>query len=240
MKLPKYLTTITTFSKILAMILFILLPILGFKFGMDYQKKINTQTLDSQKENKNVIKTPAPLPIASPVKIPSLNKPGWFRYMSDDLDYYLDYPNTYIYNKQGDEEEISFEKNLVKTPHGIDNYINLIKDQSIQETKEKISELKKMVIGEKKVVTIDQPDKDMNQFRTYERLPDNYVDNKKMKTFVNKKPFESPEGTSYYLYMYEGKVDYIFGTLTTESKDSLDNISYSEFKEIISTIRFLD
>jgi len=80
----------------------------------------------------------------------------------------------------------------------------------------------------------------MDQFRTYERLPDIYIDNKRMKTFVNKKPFEVGEGTSYYLYIYEGKVDYIFGGLTSESKDSLDNISFSEFKEIISTIRFLD
>ena len=41
MQLPKYLTTVTTFSKILAMILFIALPILGFKLGMSYQKNIN-------------------------------------------------------------------------------------------------------------------------------------------------------------------------------------------------------
>lgn len=233
MKIPKSLTTVTTFSKILAMILFVMLPILSFKLGMSYQKKLNVLPF---------VATPTSTLIPSPVKIkiPSPNKPGWLRYMRDDFDFYLDYPNTYGYNKQGDDDEILFEKNLVKTPHGVDNYIDVIKGQSFHQTKEKINELKKMIIGEKKVVTIDQFDPIMDQFNTYERLQDVFIDNKRMKAFVNRKSFESPEGTSYYLYIYEDKVDYIFGTLTTESKDSLDNISYSEFKEIISTVRFLD
>lgn len=40
MKLPKYLTTVTIFSKYLALVLFILFPIIGFYFGRYYQTGI--------------------------------------------------------------------------------------------------------------------------------------------------------------------------------------------------------
>jgi len=41
MKTSNEFTTVTTFSKILALILFITLPIIGFLFGMNYQKIIS-------------------------------------------------------------------------------------------------------------------------------------------------------------------------------------------------------
>lgn len=41
MKLPKSFTTVTPLSKILALILLILLPILGFYFGLEYQKALS-------------------------------------------------------------------------------------------------------------------------------------------------------------------------------------------------------
>jgi hypothetical protein len=45
MKLPKYLTTVTPFSKTLAIILFVFLPVYGFIFGMEYnQIQIQSQT----------------------------------------------------------------------------------------------------------------------------------------------------------------------------------------------------
>src|SRR3989344_2760283 len=50
MTLPKELTTVTSFSKILALILFITLPILSFIFGMNYQK--NREEYDMKKIQK--------------------------------------------------------------------------------------------------------------------------------------------------------------------------------------------
>src|SRR5260221_1389123 len=41
-KLPKSLTTVTTFSKTLALIMFILFPILGFFLGIQYQATTTT------------------------------------------------------------------------------------------------------------------------------------------------------------------------------------------------------
>lgn len=40
-KLPEWATTVTPFSKLLALILFITLPFLCFFLGMDYQKKLD-------------------------------------------------------------------------------------------------------------------------------------------------------------------------------------------------------
>lgn len=56
-KLPSWLTTVTTFSKILAMILFISLPFLGFYLGMQYQQKITVIPIVSE-----VQKLPTPSP----------------------------------------------------------------------------------------------------------------------------------------------------------------------------------
>ncbi len=51
MKLPKYLVTVTPLSKLVALILFILLPILGFFLGMYYQQKIYTEVSAVRIEN---------------------------------------------------------------------------------------------------------------------------------------------------------------------------------------------
>jgi len=75
MNIPKQLTTVTTFSKVLAGILFILLPVLGFYLGMHYQKIVNeTALLES-----NVISPPVQgLPDTKEVLVPSvlLANPG--------------------------------------------------------------------------------------------------------------------------------------------------------------------
>src|ERR1035437_3647823 len=42
--LHRYLFTVTTFSKLLALSLFIVLPFLGFYLGMQYQQKITVRT----------------------------------------------------------------------------------------------------------------------------------------------------------------------------------------------------
>ncbi len=47
MPLPKSLTTVTTFSKTLAMILFILFPFVGLYAGMQYEKKLSPQQTPS-------------------------------------------------------------------------------------------------------------------------------------------------------------------------------------------------
>ena len=62
-KVHRYLFTVTTFSKLLAMFLFILLPFVGFYLGVEYQKKITVPTT-----SQVIIVTPIPTinPTATP------------------------------------------------------------------------------------------------------------------------------------------------------------------------------
>jgi len=63
MTLPKSLTTVTTFSKILALVLFIMLPFIGFIFGMEYQQKIdNIQPVSNPTQSSNPSPSPPPTP----------------------------------------------------------------------------------------------------------------------------------------------------------------------------------
>lgn len=65
MSLPKYLTTVTTFSKILAMILFILLPIVGFELGKSYQKNLTVAPIVQQLGLNDII-SPIPTDTVDP------------------------------------------------------------------------------------------------------------------------------------------------------------------------------
>lgn len=231
MSLPKSLTTVTTFSKILAALLFILFPLIGFRFGMNYQKSIATisDVVKNEVEKKTVLKpTPTLHSISSP------NKIGWYRYMSNNLDYYIDYPKTYGYGNDT-KSSVSFEKK-VNYPHRTNCWIFFDKGFFSQV---EFDELKQMRVGETKVIA-KKESSIPSQFKTYERFPDTYFGTKKTMSFVNRDVWEAREGTYLYTYIYEGKDTYIFGGLTNESKDSEDNISYSELKDIISTLRFLD
>jgi hypothetical protein len=61
-RLPQWLTTVTLFSKLLAMSLFIILPFLGFYLGMQYQQKLTVTTPVVSEVQKTVIPTPTPTP----------------------------------------------------------------------------------------------------------------------------------------------------------------------------------
>ena len=64
-RLPKSLTTITTFSKALAMFLFILFPFVGFYLGFQYSASLN-QTENMQKIIKNRPQNTTPTPTCRP------------------------------------------------------------------------------------------------------------------------------------------------------------------------------
>lgn len=221
MKLSKRLKKMTTFSKMSAVILFILLLILGLSLDMTYEKKPNTETFGDASQNSS-----DPL-----------------RFTSYESQYYLDYPSSYSYSYNENEDAVSdviFIKNIAKEPHRIENYINIIHGFSRQLTIEMVDDLHKMSIGDRKVVAVDSSNTLMNQFNVYERLPDTYIDQREFAVFVNSKPFEALPGSKFYLYLDKNKDSFIIQALTNESTDSLDNISNGEFIDIISTLRFLD
>jgi len=59
-RLPKFLTTVTAFSKTIAIILFITLPFLGFYLGMKYNQQLAKACVGSQIQNN------VPAPIITP------------------------------------------------------------------------------------------------------------------------------------------------------------------------------
>ncbi|MFH1565859.1 MAG: hypothetical protein ABIB98_01515 [bacterium] len=76
MELPKSLTTVTTLSKILAGILFVLLPFIGFYLGMKYQ----TST------------SPAPTSVKTPTTTPDPTV-GWETYTNTEYGFSFKHPN---------------------------------------------------------------------------------------------------------------------------------------------------
>ncbi len=80
--LYRYLFTVTTFSKLLALGLFIILPFLGFYLGMHYQQKITTVT--------PVISEVQKIPTPTPTLIDTTN---WKIYTNTVAGYSLKYPS---------------------------------------------------------------------------------------------------------------------------------------------------
>lgn len=222
MVLPKSLTTVTLFSKALAALLFILFPLIGFQYGMMYQQSIKNTSKEA------VI--PPPTPTQPPISSPS--KTSWNRYMSKNLDYYIDYPKTFGYAEES-ENTVSFEKR-VDYPHKTNCWI-FINDEIF--SKEELSILSKMSLGEARVVKKDENTLP-NKFNIYKRLPDITLGSKTAKSFVNSQVWE---GDHLYVYVYEeqGKSPFVFGGFTREDKEQ-DSISYAELQEVVFTLRFLD
>lgn len=233
MKLSHSVTKVTAFSRLIATFVLAVLILAGFRLGILYQKSIE---IPPAHLGIPVI-SPTPQQPKIPKQVNTPNRPGWYRYMSNLFDYYIDYPYTYVYGNDT-AATVSFEK-MLNYPHGIGDFIFIDRGPSLQFSQAKIDEMKQMAMGEIKVV-MKKENSLPSQFKTYERLPDTYFGTKKAMSFVNKDVWEAGEGTYLYVYIYDGSTDYVFGGLTTEIITSEDAISYSEFKEIISTLRFLD
>lgn len=94
MKLPESFTTVTTFSKILAIFLFVTLPFLGFYLGYQY-KKSTVVVIDS----KEALTEPQKKPVASPTMSTSEflitnsdSNLGW-KTLTHELGFSFDFPS---------------------------------------------------------------------------------------------------------------------------------------------------
>lgn len=87
MNLPKELTTITPVSKLLALILFVLLPVVGFILGMRHQQVISSPTI--------IPDFPTPTPLAIPTVDPSIIA-NWKTYRNSTYRFELKYPSTWV------------------------------------------------------------------------------------------------------------------------------------------------
>ncbi len=83
MNLPKELTTVTSFSKILAAVLFITFPFAGFYLGFLYEHQFTQYLEDRTTLNKYTLK-PSPNPIVIPTVDPSITA-NWKTYKVNSL-----------------------------------------------------------------------------------------------------------------------------------------------------------
>lgn len=88
MTLPKSVTSVTPFSKFLALIFFVMLPFLGFFFGMAYQQQVDSLPQESvPSEYSNPSPTPTPLK--------DLDTSGWKTFRSTEYKYELKIPSNW-------------------------------------------------------------------------------------------------------------------------------------------------
>lgn len=100
MPLPKSLTTVTPFSKALAMVIFILFPILAFFLGMAYQESVNNIKIRNLEEKLiQLSRYPTPTPDYTDIT-------SWKIYKNNEFGYEVKYPNDWVYHKLDDVPEL--------------------------------------------------------------------------------------------------------------------------------------
>lgn len=245
MHLPKLPTTGMLYPKLIVVGLFIILPIVGFIAG----KQFGTVTVQptsvinqySQTVDNSAEKTSPPSELAQPTPAPvkSVKRTNWNRYMSSLYDYYLDYPSAYEFYADT-STQITFQKKSDE-PNSSEDYIFVYTGFSTQYDEEIIKQLENIPVGKTEVAKRKNnplPD----GFSTYERLADEMIAGKEVKAYLQKKVFEFSKNTTLHLYVYKAQNNtiYTFGGLTNDTEIKNGHISTSEFKDILSTLTFLD
>ena len=121
--LHKYLFTVTTFSKLLAMFLFILLPFVGFYLGMKYQEKTGNNSASNISLTSTTSKNYkfSPTPTLQPL-IPTPLPRGKIVYYKNSAGFQVAYmdpaPNTYnawnsCKNKQATKRKVFEDSNKI-------------------------------------------------------------------------------------------------------------------------------
>jgi len=106
MKLPKELITVTPLSKLLAITLFVSLPVVGFLVGIRYQEMMDLGKRQQIEQNLAVPRTPTPTPIAIPTVDPSVTA-NWKTYTNMGQGFSFKYPPNW------QVAEPSFESGLI-------------------------------------------------------------------------------------------------------------------------------
>ena len=91
MELPKPLVTVTTLSKVLAGILFVLLPFIGFYLGTKYQISLSPKVTETPTVTTTPAQTPTP---ADPTA-------DWKTYTSDVFAFTIKYPSDWELSEKG-------------------------------------------------------------------------------------------------------------------------------------------
>lgn len=142
MTLPPTLTTVTPFSKLLAMILFILFPLIGFYLGIKYQQAVTPQNV------YQALSTAKPTPTPPPAGEPTAN---WKTYNNNILGIQFKYPPSWSKEDliKAENKDLTNLAVCVKrpedTPYNCSTTMN-IQNKNIEQVKQ--TETKNMGIDE--------------------------------------------------------------------------------------------
>ncbi len=163
----------------------------------------------------------------------------------DELGYQLVIPDKYEIEETGQFSRRIFHK-LQESGVGQSSfiYISVIpigKDFSPGEiynySKDELKQLIEMKVGEKKTIgNISRSD--LVPYFQFTRIEDAMMGGYGAKSFVNNKPWEFPPGTSEYRYIVPfAQATYLIGVYVNEDLDVSENITLTEFNELISNFK---
>lgn len=143
MKLPKELTIVTPLSKYLAMILFIVLPIVGFFLGIRYQEILDLAKRQQMENNLSVTRIPTPTPDETA---------NWKTYRNTKYSFELNYPPDWIFNEEKRQDQpsallyIGFRPEFTPAKSRPVDYVNdvAVISLSIQKNSKSLEEIIKM------------------------------------------------------------------------------------------------
>jgi hypothetical protein len=241
-KLYKHFFIVTTFSKLLALSLFIILPFIGFYLGMKYQEKITIDTLVFSKTSKNSnLIVPTPTIGLIPTLSPKINNSKELEtYTNTQYGFQFKYPTNLGTDCKTEANYCSINKTST-SPGGIDtNFIwftvvpSNLKDRTYQNSSlynfQETDELLRMSINDKKI--IPSSNSNLSGF-TYQRFDNISINGQTAKVFVNNHPWEFPNGTLEKRIVIDYK-NYLY----TIGSYTGGYISLEIFNQILSTFKF--
>ena len=108
MLLPKSFTTVTPLSKVIAMILFVSLPFVGYYLGMKYEQSISVNNIVQIRNNNFPTPIPSPALSGNPITTPALTTANdfncdWKIYKSSGpIKYEFNYPQNWVHKYNPD------------------------------------------------------------------------------------------------------------------------------------------
>lgn len=191
---------------------------------------------------RNEASQPTPLPTTTETQQPATNPTSQTGPLNS---YTINIPSGFVFKNEGD-----YSRRIAKDipPQGQGNptfiYISIVpKDQEKAEGtiyNYNQTDFNKLIRSQPSstIVLGDSINKDLNSYFTYTHEEGTMISGFGAKTFVNKKPWEFPSGTTEYRYIVEmANVHYIVGAYLNTDATSPGHITRAEFDQILTTLK---
>lgn len=215
MTLPKSLTTVTTFSKIIALFLFILLPFVGFYVGYKYREGTYLTTSIS-------VNNPVSIPT------PTIDITSWKTYTNSQLGFMVKFPNDLKFTENKGVFIFENEYKLLRKEIPENNYIGIT--ISVKKTSSDISleDYLKQAYPENKY-GVPVFEKNKNDFKEIE------IDN--IKGLISSKGL-SFEDITKTVWVKKGIYVYKISVIGYQTGNIYTKIGEQVFDQILTTFKF--